>query len=86
MRLGTLRAYVGSSLARTWAGGLVFFWVFAACTAFALDAGTQKLEAAGLVEPTRSAPSIVLDIRYATANNFTGQPVYPSARCFLRAH
>ncbi|NTV60872.1 MAG: M15 family metallopeptidase [Chlorobiaceae bacterium] len=28
--------------------------------------------------------SIVLDIRYATPNNFTGQAVYPAARCLLR--
>jgi D-alanyl-D-alanine dipeptidase len=27
---------------------------------------------------------IVLDIRYATANNFTGQVIYPVARCLLR--
>jgi D-alanyl-D-alanine dipeptidase len=30
------------------------------------------------------APDVVLEIRYATANNFTGQPVYPEARCLLR--
>ncbi|NTW11571.1 MAG: D-alanyl-D-alanine dipeptidase, partial [Chlorobiaceae bacterium] len=29
-------------------------------------------------------PGIVLDIRYATANNFTGQAIYPVARCLLR--
>lgn len=28
--------------------------------------------------------SIILDIRYATPNNFTGQVLYPSARCLLR--
>ncbi|MEI6757245.1 MAG: peptidase M15 [Chlorobium sp.] len=28
--------------------------------------------------------SIVLDIRYATSNNFTGKTVYPVARCLLR--
>jgi len=53
--------------------------------ALANDQNNRALEAAGLVEPARLCPSIVLDIRYATANNFTGQPVYPSARCFLRA-
>ncbi len=51
----------------------------------AQDKDASALEAAGLVEPVRLAPSMLLDIRYATANNFTGQPVYPSARCFLRA-
>ncbi len=28
-------------------------------------------------------PSIILDIRYATNNNFLHQAVYPQARCFL---
>lgn len=28
--------------------------------------------------------SIILDIRYATANNFTGKAVYPASRCLLR--
>jgi len=29
-------------------------------------------------------PTIKLDIRYATSNNFTGEPVYSSAKCLLR--
>jgi D-alanyl-D-alanine dipeptidase len=29
-------------------------------------------------------PGIILDIRYATADNFTGQVIYPVARCLLR--
>ncbi|MBM3163098.1 MAG: M15 family metallopeptidase [Chlorobi bacterium] len=28
--------------------------------------------------------SIILDIRYATTNNFTGRKVYPAPRCLLR--
>lgn len=32
----------------------------------------------------RSIPSVQLDIRYATPENFTGKPVYTSARAFLR--
>jgi D-alanyl-D-alanine dipeptidase len=36
-----------------------------------------------LVELIKISPKILLDIRYATANNFTGKVVYPSARCFL---
>lgn len=43
-----------------------------------------RLHDAGLVEPSRLDPSIRLDIRYATSNNFVGRPVYPSARCYLR--
>lgn len=37
-----------------------------------------------LVELTRLAPSIKLDIRYATSNNFLGTPVYTEARAFLQ--
>jgi len=37
-----------------------------------------------LVELKRTIPTLVLDIRYATTNNFTGQQLYPQARCFLR--
>jgi D-alanyl-D-alanine dipeptidase len=29
-------------------------------------------------------PSILLDIRYATTNNFTGQEIYPSAKCYFQ--
>jgi len=36
------------------------------------------------VDITILDPSIVLDIRYATPNNFTGVSVYDNARCFLR--
>jgi beta-N-acetylhexosaminidase/D-alanyl-D-alanine dipeptidase len=42
------------------------------------------LEDAGLVELVTLDPSIKLDIRYATRDNFTGQAVYPSGKCFLR--
>jgi D-alanyl-D-alanine dipeptidase len=36
------------------------------------------------VEVVQQDRTIVLDIRYATENNFTHQSVYPSARCFLQ--
>lgn len=39
---------------------------------------------AELVELITVIPGIVLDVRYATTNNFTGKKVYPSARCFLQ--
>lgn len=38
-----------------------------------------------LVEVCTLCPTIKLDIRYATTNNFTGKQVYESARCFLCA-
>ncbi len=37
-----------------------------------------------LVNVEKEIPGIVLDIRYATTNNFTGQQVYPVAKCYLR--
>jgi len=36
-----------------------------------------------LVELNTVIPNVVLDIRYATENNFVGKVLYPSARCFL---
>jgi len=37
-----------------------------------------------LVEIKTEETGIILDIRYATENNFAGQAVYGSPRCFLR--
>jgi beta-N-acetylhexosaminidase/D-alanyl-D-alanine dipeptidase len=62
----------------------LLFLLTLALSAPAAPAGAGPLDDAGLVEVTTLAPSIVLDIRYATADNFTGQPVYPAAKCFLR--
>jgi zinc D-Ala-D-Ala dipeptidase len=39
----------------------------------------------GLIELNRLDPSIRLDIRYATQNNFTGRVLYSQARAFLMA-
>lgn len=39
---------------------------------------------AKLVELIKINQTFVLDVRYATADNFTGKKVYPSARCFLQ--
>ncbi len=36
-----------------------------------------------LVDIKKIIPDIVLDIRYATANNFTGKVLYPSYDCFV---
>jgi len=64
------------------------------------DAGPAKLDAArpdaarddtprappdGLVDVVTVIPDAVFDLRYATANNFTGAAVYDVARCWLRA-
>lgn len=37
-----------------------------------------------LVDVQKLVPGIMLDIRYATTNNFTGQKLYPFAGCYLR--
>lgn len=39
---------------------------------------------AAFVEITRLDSTIILDIRYATTNNFTNEVLYPDARCFSR--
>ena len=39
---------------------------------------------ADLVDVQKTIPGIVLDIRYATTNNFTGQQLYPFSKCYLR--
>jgi D-alanyl-D-alanine dipeptidase len=46
------------------------------------EGGTHR--APDLVELVTLDPSIKLDIRYATGNNFTGRAVYPEARAFLQ--
>ena len=38
-----------------------------------------------LVDLARAVPDVVLDVRYATANNFMHTPLYPVAKVFLRA-
>lgn len=43
----------------------------------------QHLQNSGFVELKKVNPNIILDIRYATENNFLERPVYPSARCFV---
>ena len=44
----------------------------------------EKKREAHLVELTTLDKTIKLDIRYATADNFVGRPVYPEARAFLQ--
>jgi D-alanyl-D-alanine dipeptidase len=45
---------------------------------------TAVLRQPDLVELTELDPTIQLDVRYATTNNFTHQPVYGEARAFLQ--
>jgi D-alanyl-D-alanine dipeptidase len=47
-------------------------------------ANEENTREANLVELTTLDNTIKLDIRYATANNFVGRPVYSEARAFLQ--
>ncbi|MGV8084305.1 MAG: M15 family metallopeptidase [Coriobacteriia bacterium] len=54
----------------------------AAPQAAAPASGPKVIE--GFVKVADIDSSIVVDLRYATTNNFTGQKVYPTATCVLR--
>lgn len=60
----------------------------AVCTAAACGSpsspGAKPGGSKDLVEIGKAAERIVIDIRYATTDNFTGSAVYPAARCLLR--
>ncbi|MBF0545455.1 MAG: D-alanyl-D-alanine dipeptidase [Candidatus Riflebacteria bacterium] len=58
---------------------IVFFTLFLFEPTFA-QVATQS----DLVELTKLDPSIVLDVKYATTNNFTGKILYPSGKVMLR--
>jgi len=48
-------------------------------------AAAEKAPTADLVDVQRPIPDLVLDLRYATPDNFLGKAVYPpDARCYLR--
>lgn len=54
-------------------------------TALALVAmGSSCDKETELVDVQKLVPDVVLDIRYATTNNFTGKQLYPVAKCYLR--
>lgn len=45
---------------------------------------SAQASAAGLVDVRSCVPDAVIDLRYATADNFVGRPLYPSAaRCLV---
>ena len=45
---------------------------------------TTTKRSTDLVDVQKVIPGVVLDIRYATTNNFTGQQLYPFSKCYLR--
>ncbi len=45
---------------------------------------SPQAQAAGLIDVRTAVPDAVLDLRYATADNFVGVPLYPAdARCLV---
>ena len=62
---------------------LVLFAFSLAVAADGPPVENRAFRPADLVELTTLDPTIKLDIRYATANNFVGKPVYTQARAFL---
>lgn len=48
------------------------------------SAGEQRSKPAELVDVSTVIPDAVIDMRYATDDNFTGKQLYPVARCKLR--
>ena len=67
---------------------MIFALASAACTTVTQSDGPPLAADAprppDLVELVSLDPSIKLDVRYATANNFLGRPVYPEGRVFLQ--
>ena len=51
----------------------------------AFAARAPQASAEPLVDFAKIHPSAILDIRYATKNNFVHEAVYPEAKCLLRA-
>jgi D-alanyl-D-alanine dipeptidase len=66
--------------------GFVGVVLFAACSTVPRHPPVERgpFRQADLVEIVQLDPTIHLDVRYATSNNFTGQPVYRQARAFLQ--
>jgi D-alanyl-D-alanine dipeptidase len=82
----SVRMNGGSSIRQTFQRGLVGFLLTALilCAASCNTSPPIESNPSDLVDVQRVIPGIVLDIRYATTNNFTGQQLYPVARCCLR--
>ncbi len=62
---------------------ILSFWLFIGAFAF-FYTGCSSQKAEPFVEVASVDSSIVIDLRYATPNNFTGRVLYGTPRCFLR--
>jgi D-alanyl-D-alanine dipeptidase len=76
------RAWANSRVAA--ASGLAAVLLAASCAPRSRPPVETGKRAPELVEVKALDPGIHLDIRYATANNFVGRPVYKEARAFLQ--
>jgi zinc D-Ala-D-Ala dipeptidase len=56
-------------------------WMFAGCAAVS---AAPREKPGDLVDVAALVPDAVIDMRYATPDNFTGKELYPVARCKLR--
>jgi len=61
---------------------LLFIFLHSCKTGPPIETGDFRVS--DLVELIKIDPSLRLDIRYATSNNFVGRPVYSEARAFLQ--
>ncbi len=57
--------------------------LFLSVLVFALFTAQTPANIPELLDIQKLNPSIILDIRYATPDNFLHRAVYPDARCFL---
>lgn len=82
-----MRAFVGQNTAVT-AAGLAVAVILAPSGLASPDGGVPPVSpqaaAAGFVDVRTVVPDAIVDMRYATPNNFTGVQLYPSdARCLV---
>ena len=59
----------------------IFLFIFFVNNSFSVELSTDTSD---LVEVIKINQNIKIDIKYATANNFTKQILYSSAKCYLR--
>ena len=59
-------------------------WIVVVCVMALMMAYGCSAAANGLVRVADVDPSLVVELRYASANNFTGRRVYPQDICLLR--
>jgi len=65
-------------------GGLALLALLVACASLRPPATPDATRAPDLVELTTLDTSLVLDVRYATSNNFMHRPMYAQPRAFLQ--